>query len=106
MFDGPSGGDRAEVKFNLKEGFGKDRVSISDLRNISLAVLLSSEDSIGIRCRRIGGPCLKEDSKFKFSDLNKWLSPPKHRWVKDSGEIVWKGELELEKWLYQDQEHY
>ncbi|THC91261.1 hypothetical protein EYZ11_009280 [Aspergillus tanneri] len=122
VFDGPSRGDRADVKFDLKKGFGKDRVSISDLRNISLAVLPPSKDSIGEQVSADWGTvfeggfkiqeititahhaALNRDFKNKqFSDLNKWLNPTKLRWVKDSGEIVWKGELELEKWLDQDQ---
>ncbi|KAB8230298.1 Ribonuclease/ribotoxin [Aspergillus alliaceus] len=57
VFDGPSRGDQAEVKFDLTKAFQKDRVSVSDLSN----------------------------------------------WTPGIGQIVWKGQLELDKWVDQDQ---
>jgi hypothetical protein len=38
----------------------------------------------------------------QFNGLNEWLTP-KLQWTPGIGQIVWKGELELEKWVDQDQ---
>jgi hypothetical protein len=47
VFDGPTRGDQAEVKFDLKKAFKKDRVSVSDLSSVSIAVLPPYDPSVG-----------------------------------------------------------
>ncbi|KAK6815207.1 hypothetical protein RU639_008528 [Aspergillus parasiticus] len=114
VFDGPSRGDRAEVKLDLKKAFQKDRVSVNDLSSVSIAVLPPHNPSIDTQWSAVlqGGfkiqvtahhVGLGRDLQNKqFNGLNEWLTP-KLQWTPGTGQIVWKGQLELDKWLDQDQ---
>lgn len=67
VFDGPSRGDQAEVKFDLTKAFQKDRVSVSDLSNVSIAVLPPYNPSVGTQWSAVlqGGFKIQGESFFQ-----------------------------------------